>query len=299
MAQLSVVARQRGFGATARRDLWWVGPLVTFLVLTGFLIYAHWRVFQGAFSGKYYFEIRENRQEFSGRAVAPYLAPFYAPLLYDETSEHAWIKKPRPGWWPFGFFTSAMLILAGPATFRLTCYYYRKAYYRSFWHDPPGCAVGEWRKSYWGERRLPLVLQNVHRYTMYIAVGFLLLLWWDALVAFWWPTDRQGNLLDGRQQFGMGLGTLFMVVNCVLLSGYTLGCHSLRHLVGGRLDCFSCTGAEAGGSRLRTGYHLWSFVTRLNEHHMFWAWVSMFSVGLTDYYIMLCASGAIDDVRFF
>ena len=56
-----------------------------------------------------------------------------------------------------------MLILWAPGGFRLTCYYYRGAYYKAFWADPPSCAVGEPRKSYWGERSFPLILQNVHR----------------------------------------------------------------------------------------------------------------------------------------
>jgi hypothetical protein len=295
MAQ-AVSSTAPGFGATARRDAWWLGPLVTFLFLSGFLIYAHWRLFDGSISGKYYFEVREDRESFSGKVVAPYLAPFYAPLLYDEHSPHALIHKARPDWWPFPFFSSAMLILVGPATFRFTCYYYRKAYYRSFWLDPPACAVGEPRKSYWGERSMPLILQNVHRYTMYVAVLFLVLLWWDAIQAFWWPTDRAGNL--GGGQFGVGLGTIIMVVNCLFLSFYTFGCHSFRHLIGGRLNCFSCVAASGGrDASLRLGYKTWRLSTMFNEHHMLWAWASLMSVGFTDFYIRQCAAGIWTDFR--
>src|SRR5262249_39372112 len=138
-------------------------------------------------------------------AVAPYLSPFYSPLVYDPQSHHAWVKADlRPGWLPSWFpFSTAFLILAGPGLFRLTCYYYRKAYYRAFWADPPACAVGEPRKSYWGENHLPLLLQNAHRYALYLAVLFLVFLWWDVLQAFWWPTDRAGALLPGGgHQFG-------------------------------------------------------------------------------------------------
>jgi len=164
--------------------------------------------------------------------------------------------------------------------------------------DPPACAVGEPRQSYWGERGFPLILQNVHRYTMYVAVLFLIFLWWDALHAFWWPTDRTGQLLADGGRFGIGLGTIIMVVNCVFLSFYTFGCHSFRHLVGGRLNCFSCV-AQSGGqdSSLRLGYKTWRFSTLLNEHHMLWAWLSLFSVGLTDFYIRQCAAGVITDIR--
>src|SRR5262249_32345091 len=143
--------------------------------------------------------------------------------------------------WPEFFpFSAAVLILAGPGGFRLTCYYYRKAYYRAFWADPPACAVGEPRKSYWGENHWPLLFQNVHRYTLYVALVFLIFLWWDALQAFWWPTNSAGEYLNGSHQLGMGLGTLVMLINVWLLTGFTLGCNSLRHLVGGGLNHFAC-----------------------------------------------------------
>ena len=67
-----------------------------------------------------------------------------------------------------------------------------------------------------------------------------------------------------------------MVVNIVLLAGFTFGCNSVRHLVGGRLDCFSCPHNIA---QVRTGYKLWRCVTWFNNHHMEWAWVSLLSVG--------------------
>ena len=280
-----------GFGQTARCDAWWGQPVLTFLGLSMFVVYSTYVGLSGR-----YFEIRQDTANFSGSAVAPYLSPFYAPLLYDETSRHAWFQQSRPGWWPAGIaFSAAILILWGPGLFRFTCYYYRKAYYRSFWADPPACAVGEPRSSYWGERTFPLVLQNVHRYMMYVALIFLALLGWDALQAFWWPVDRAGNPVE-QGVFGIGLGTLLMLVNVVLLAGYTLGCHSFRHVAGGRLDCFS---ARASVERLKPGYRAWSLVTLLNEHHMFWAWASLFSVGLTDLYIRLCAMGILRDPRFF
>jgi len=293
MAQVSTVPPPEGFGATMRRDLWWAGPLATFLGLLGFLIYANIIVF--FVPG--YFEIRQNRADFTAPnnpAVAPYLAPFHAPLIYDPQSKHAWIHAEKPSWWPLGFFNSALLILIFPAGFRLTCYYYRKAYYRSFWADPPACAVGEPRKSYWGENHWPLMIQNAHRYFMYFAVLFLVLLWWDALSAFWWPTDRAGNLRESGGQLGVGLGTLIMVLNCVFLTGYTFGCHSLRHLVGGRANCFSCPNNP---DRVTTGFKLWKCSTWFNERHMLWAWLSLFSVGFTDFYIRMCAAGNWNDPR--
>ena len=56
--------------------------------------------------------------------------------------------------------------------FRLTCYYYRKAYYRAFWRAPAACAVREPHAKYTGETRFPLILQNVHRYFFWIALVF-------------------------------------------------------------------------------------------------------------------------------
>jgi hypothetical protein len=293
--------QEKQFGATARRDLWWLGPLLTFLGLLAFVVYANYVVF--FVPGD--FEIRQDRTAFfkpDNHAVAPYLAPFSSPLIYDEQSHHAWIHAPHPGWWPtWAPFSSAMLILIFPAMFRFTCYYYRKAYYRSFWADPPACAVGEPRKGYLGENHWPLLIQNSHRYWMYAAVIFLILLAKDAIQAFWWPTDWAGNFTGG--QLGMGLGTLIMVINVILLAGFTFGCNSVRHLVGGRMNHFSCFHCPVANGRpreqLRTGYHTWRFTTYFNNNHMLWAWLSLFFVGFTDLYIRMCAAGYWNDVRFF
>jgi hypothetical protein len=294
MAQATLPETKTGFGATARRDRWWLGPLLTFLGLTAFVIYATVRAFNGN-----WFEIRANKENFNAlknRPVAPYLSPFYSPLIYDGQSPHALISQDKPSWWPTWMgFSTALLILWVPVLFRFTCYYYRKAYYRAFWLDPPACAVGEPRKTYWGERYFPLILQNIHRYTLYIAAIFIIFLWWDALRAFWWPTDRAGN---PSSQFGIGLGTLIMLANIILLSGFTFGCNSMRHLSGGRLNCFSCPAHNGQGEmKLKAGYRLWHWVSRLNENHMQWAWWSLFSVGFTDFYIIMCAKGVWTDLR--
>src|SRR6266513_2973715 len=68
------------------------------------------------------------------------------------------------------FYSPELLILWAPGGFRLTCYYYRGAYYKAFWADPPACTVGEPRKTYLGERSFPLIMQNVHRYFLYLAL---------------------------------------------------------------------------------------------------------------------------------
>jgi len=225
----------------------WLYPTFVVVALSAFAIYAVWIVF---FQPAGYF--------------SPYLSPFNSPLIK--------VGPIPPGVW----------VAWAPFAFRLTCYYYRKAYYRAFFLDPPACAVSESKRNYKGETKFPFILQNLHRYFLYFAVLFLVFLWKDVFLAF---------NFDGK--FGMGVGTLVLVVNIILLTTYTLSCHSLRHLAGGKVDCFSC--ATFGKPR----YKAWQWLTILNERHMWFAWMSLISVGLADFYIRLVASGAIQDVRIF
>lgn len=257
---------QRSFGETLRRDLWWLAPLGTLIAFSSFLIYGTWAAFQNA---HYTF--------------GPYLSPFYSPELWG-SSQWA-LFGPKPGWWPsFVPFSPALLILPFPGLFRFSCYYYRGAYYKGFWADPPNCAVGEPRKSYRGERPFPNMLQNLHRYAMYIALLFILILTYDAWEALWWIN------IDGTMHFGVGLGTVVMWANVALLTGYTLGCHSLRHVVGGFLD-------RLAGRPVNNACY--TCVSYLNGRHGTLAKWSMFSVGFTDLYIRLCSMGYIHDWRIF
>ena len=257
----------RGFGNTRRRDVWWAQPLVTALVLGAFVVYATWAALQG----RHY-------------EYGPYLSPFYSPLLFGD-GPHSWFGEwPEPAWWPGALpFSAAMLILWAPGGFRFTCYYYRGAYYKAFWADPPSCAVGEPRQSYVGERAFPLILQNVHRYFLYLALAFLLVLAYDVWTALWFVDPA-----TGERRFGIGLGTLVLAVNVVLLGGYTLGCHSLRHLTGGRLDQFSRHPAQK---------KVYDVACAFNCHHMRWAWASLFSVALADLYVRLLSMGILTDWR--
>jgi hypothetical protein len=267
MDPVVIPLQQRGFGETMRRDAWWAQPLLTFTVLGAFVVYATWAAFQG------------DHYEYG-----PYLSPFYSPLLFGD-SHHSWFgPRQAPGWWPGALpFSAALLILWAPGGFRFTCYYYRGAYYKAFWADPPSCAVGEPRKSYRGENAFPLIIQNVHRYFLYLALLFLLVLSYDVWKALWFV-----DAATGQARFGIGVGTLVLAVNTVLLSGYTLGCHSLRHLVGGRVDQFS-----GHPTRLK----LWNAVNCFNCRHMRWAWASLFSVALADLYVRLCSMGVLTDWR--
>src|ERR1700722_11253355 len=253
MSSIDVPLSKGGFGRTARKDNWWVEPLLVFLGFSTFIVYSTWAALQ---NGHYEF--------------GPYLSPFYSPLL----------MRNAPSWWPaFMPFSAAMLILWAPGGFRFTCYYYRGAYYKAFWADPPSCAVGEPRKKYTGEHGMPLIIQNVHRYLLYCALIFLVFLWRDVIDAF---------NFDGH--FGIGVGTLVLLANTTLLSLYTFSCHSLRHLIGGRKDCLS-------GHKMSAACY--GCVSGLNKRHMVWAWMSLFMVGFSDIYVRLCAMGTWHDWRIF
>lgn len=257
--------KRRGMGKTARVDTWWLQPLAVFLGLSAFIVYSTWAAFQNA-----------NYQ------WGNYLSPMYSPLIFGEG--HHSIFGPQPGWWPTWLpFSPAFLILPFPAGFRFTCYYYRGAYYKAFWADPPACAVGEPRKGYTGEHGMPLIVQNIHRYFLYFALLILVFLWYDAIQSFIFIGE------DGSRSFGIGIGTLVLTANATLLSFYTLGCHSLRHLVAGRKDCVS---------KGKLSFACYNCVTGFNKKHMMWAWFSLVMVGFTDFYVRMLASGNWTDFRF-
>jgi hypothetical protein len=244
-----------------RTDAWWTLPVTVVVVLGAFGVYSTWAALQNA----HYF-------------VAPYLSPFYSPCLYRSCLHPSFrVGLPDIHLPIIGLLSPAFLILIGPLSFRLTCYYYRKAYYRSFWLAPPACAVPDAKRGYTGETRFPLILQTFHRYTWYVAVLFIVMLTWDALLAFRFPNG-----------FGVGVGTIVMWINVIFLAAYTFSCHSCRHVCGGHVDVFSKAPAR---------YRVWHFLTRLNERHPMYAWLSLFSVGLTDLYIRLLSMGVIRDLR--
>ena len=250
-------APQRGGPTgTQRRDAWWVAPTITVVVLTLFVGYSTY----AAFAGDNFF--------FQGKGAAPYLSPFYSPCITEVCGGHI----PAAHYNLIKYAISpALVILPFPLLFRLTCYYYRKAYYRGFWMSPPACAVTEPRKGYTGESRFPLILQNSHRYWFYFALIFNVILTWDAVDSFRGPNGAF-----------IGVGTLVLTMNAVLLWLYTASCHSCRHILGGRLNNFS---------RHPLRYRFWTFVSRLNPHHMTFAWASLVWVGLTDFYIRALAAG--------
>jgi hypothetical protein len=246
---------------TLRTDRWWLTPLLTVLGLVAWVTYATVRAFMQShyWVGDYH-----------------YLTPFYSPCVSEGCApEAAHFGRVLPDVWfiPYAAFSLPFLLL-----FRLTCYYYRKAYYRSFWLSPPACAVAEPHTKYTGETRFPLLGQNLHRYAFYAAFLISLINTFDAFAAFRSPGG-----------FGFGLGNVILLANVVALWAYTLSCHSCRHIAGGRLKHFSAHPVR---------YRAWTFVSKLNTRHMQLAWTTLGTLVLTDLYVMLVASGAISDLRF-
>ena len=246
---------------TLRTDRWWLPPLVTFVGLTAWLLYGLVRVYMHRW---YYVE------EYH------YLTPFYSPCLTDRcVPEAAHLGRFLPSWW---IIPEAALTLPFLLLFRLTCYYYRKAYYRAFWLSPPACAVPDAHGKYTGETRFPLLGQNLHRYAFYLAFLISVINTFDAIIAFQSPSG-----------FGFGLGNVILVGNVVLLWLYTLSCHSCRHIVGGRMKHFS---------RHPVRYRAWGFVSKLNGRHMQLAWITLGTLVVTDFYVMAVAAGWFHDLRF-
>ncbi|WP_422771711.1 hypothetical protein ACN28C_00830 [Plantactinospora sp. WMMC1484] len=246
---------------TLRTDRWWFAPLITVIGLGAWVTYATVRVFM---------------HDLYWVPDYHYLTPFYSPCVTEACiPEAAHLGRVLPGWW---IIPDAALTLPFLLLFRLTCYYYRKAYYRSFWLSPPACAVPDGHKTYTGETRFPLLGQNLHRYTFYAAVIISLINSYDAILAFHSP-----------EGFGFGLGNLVLLGNVVMLWAYTLSCHSCRHIAGGRLKHFSAHPVR---------YRFWTFVSKLNVRHMQLAWITLGTLALTDFYVMALSAGWFDDLRF-
>ena len=250
---------------TLRVDGWWVEPVITVAILTAFVVYSTW----AAFVGKDYYAGADLHRDL--------ISPFYSPCI-----AHSCVPGSHTfGTLPFWNFSPALLILIFPLGFRLTCYYYRKAYYRSFWWAPPACAVADAHGSYSGETTFPLILQNVHRYFFWILLIFNCILTYDAVIAY-----RQPGLGAG---WGISVGALVLSFNAVFLWMYSLSCHACRHFCGGQVRSFA---------KHPIRHKLWKAVTPLNAIHMRFAWISLFVVALSDLYVRLVASGTIHDPGF-
>jgi hypothetical protein len=268
MPHVDVPLQRLRFAQTSRKDLWWLQPLLTIIGLVIGFGYLTWGIVQ---PDNYW--------------APPYLTPLASPLLYGD-SPHAWFGPTAPSWWPASLpLLPGLFIIWFPGGFRMTCYYYRGSYYKAFWADPVNCAVGEPRKEYRGEAKWPLLIQNIHRYFLYAALVFMVILTYDVYLATQFPISPGAG---GATTFGIGLGTLIMTANVVMVALYTFSCHSFRHLTGGVLDILT---------RAPVRKRVYDCVSCLNRRHGLWAWLSLYSMCTTDVYIRLCASGAITDLR--
>jgi hypothetical protein len=251
---------------TLRTDKWWIQPLLIFSVLILFIIYATFRAF-------------ENDHYFS----EPLISPFYSPCLSEACKAgSSLLGQPFGIWHILGMtFSPALFILIFPLGFRMTCYYYRKSYYRSFWMSPPACAVAEPHAKYTGETKAPLILQNSHRYFFYIGLVFNVLLTIDAILAFRNQEGEWGH---------MSLGTLVLLANATFLWLYSASCHTCRHTIGGRLRNFSAHPIR---------YKAWTIVSALNHKHQEFAWISLFGVAFADFFVRSSSTGLIPYIKFF
>ena len=252
---------------TFRTDKWWLQPAITVAVLLSFIVYATFRALE---NGKYF--------------AAPLISPFYSPCLAQNCvkGSTSFVGTFFGAYHIFGMTVSpSLFILIFPLAFRMTCYYYRKAYYRSFWMSPPACAVAEPHAKYTGETRAPLIIQNGHRYAFYAGLVFNVFLTIDAVEAF---KNAQG-------QWGhMSVGTLVLIANATFLWLYSASCHTCRHTIGGRLRNFS---------EHPIRYKLWTWVSILNHKHQNFAWISLFGVALADFYVRQVSGGSIRNLYFF
>lgn len=285
MADTEELLDTSGFGGTNRTDSWWSHPLVVFVGLSLFVIYGLVRTFYPIFF-----------PDAPGISHGALLSPFFSPLLFAlEPGNHHAVFGTFPEGWPRLLRSPAILILWAPLGLRVTCYYYRKAYYRAFFQDPTACAVSEPREDYEGETGL-LIFQNFHRYFLYLGLVFIVILSWDAFRALFWGAPAGAPFWAGNVE--IHLGTLVLAVNVYLLAGYTLGCHSLRYLVGGKMRCFSCPNNphNRNRGRISSRYSLWRGVTKLNINHQTWAWFSLFMVAFADFYVWMVSIGVWPDV---
>jgi hypothetical protein len=245
-----------------RRDLWWGMPALQFAGLFLFIVYAFWAIMIDTD----YFKVENTH----------YVSPFYSP----EIEVSGW-----PDW-----LSPALVLIWAPIGFRTTCYYARKVYFRAFLADPPGCAIGEFRKldgKYKGESSWPWILNNLHRYFFYAAFILAVIHWYEFFRAMEFKNDA------GDTEWGLGVGTLILGIDALFLSLYVTSCHSFKHLFGGNVDCHDC------GRTGKFRFGAWKRIKKLNENHHVFFWLSLFTIIVSDVYIRLMSRGEIDITRLF
>ena len=219
-------------------------------VLLLFAIYATWRAFEDA----HYFS-------------EPYLSPFYSPCLTDKCASGA---QDLGQWVPDGWLAAvsgadhpdisaripADLLLLPEGLLPLVL------------GVSPACAVAEPHKGYSGETRFPLIVQNIHRYFLYVAMLFAVLLSWDAIHSFRDTNGEWGH---------MGLGTVILLhQRGPDLGLHTLSCHSLSaHNGRSPQALFRASDALSG----------LTLISKMNARHTLLAWTSLVWLVVADFYI--------------
>lgn len=249
-----VPVEKKGLFATYRTDNWWIEPLLmaTILILFGLYTILVLLLEHGAI-GDY-----ENNFIYYENEGAHYVSP---------------ISSPGPNALPTNILDSwplpaTLLFIWAPLGFRATCYYSRRVYYRSLFANPAGCAVDKPIKSYGGENTFPWILQNSHRYFLYFAIILAIFHWYHAFDSFRFDDN-----------IGIGLGSILLATDAIFLTLYVCSCHSFRNLIGGNVDCLSCTNyVQRKGT---------SWVSYLNQYHNYYFWLSLISIMVADIYIRI------------
>ena len=200
---------------------------------------------------------------FSGDPTPLYISPFYGPPLLPVMAVIPFAVATL--WIPFGF--------------RGTCYYMRRVYYRSFFQSPPACTVtgiSARKGKYSGETRFPWWVNHSHRYFLYGAILLGIYHWFEAILT-----------LMHQDSFYFGVGCILAFLDAICLTFYIVSCHAFRNLFGGGVKRQNLVVNQ-----------IWGFTSKLNKHHGFWFWCSLFSIWLFDVYIRLLNLGILHEVRF-
>ena len=263
-----VPVEKTGLFATFRTDKWWIQPLLMGSVLIGFGIYTilvllleHGFLLNGDYENELIYYNDKTSEKANG---AHYISPISSPGP-DAVPEFIKELLVTDGSW---MLPATLLFIWAPLGFRATCYYGRRVYYRALLANPIAIAVDKPIKSYSGENSFPFILQNVHRYFLYLAILLAILHIYHAAESF---------IFDGG--FGIGFGSLLLTIDALFLSLYVSSCHSLRNLMGGNIDCLSCANyVKKKGT---------SWVSYLNQFHGTYFWISLISIMAADFYIRI------------
>ena len=182
------------------------------------------------------------------------------------------------------FYSPTILIVPLPGAFRLTCYAYRKDYHRHIFDHPLACDNPERddkpTRKYTGEKNAVFLFENLHRYFFYAGVLILPFFYYDFYKSLVYADSLR-------------LGSLILLANALTLTAWTLSCHAFRHLVGGRIDCYSCS------ARTKASNSIWRVQSWWNAHHEALAWISLLTIIFVDLYLRGLSAGLNIDFTIF